>query len=426
MSGPTQTTPSISLSIFQREIDLSTKDGARLYEVGSESLPEPFSGQGKDLRVFINGLQNRAKKCMWSDTVLIYNVGGTDLNLLKDYGRIPMQVLKDARDLRNGSTPTTHAQARASIDSMMMFECIEKSVDSRVATKLLKQATSIDRDGPVMFKQIIENTFVTTTPTTFATKTELFSLDLKDFKHNIVVFHEEVREKIISLEAVGHTTSDLDLVVSLFKAYETSENDLFLLEVRMLQSAYNRGDLKTSDELMSGIEAKYDELIKTHKWKVTKAKEDPNLVALTAKVNDLTALLASNKTFDKGGKHTPREGQGKGPWKYDKSLGTNGSYVRKTEGRDPKTYDRCEGPGHGGRPMWVCGHKPGACTDDPNHPRNSGRTGSDSAKPATGGSGASAGASDATIQALGAVLEDNNFSDDSSAQFQACLALIGK
>jgi hypothetical protein len=140
----------------------------------------------------------------------------------------------------------------------MMFECIEKSLEPRVATKLLKQAHSIDRDGPVTLKQIIENTFVNTTPTTFATKTELFTLNLKNSKHNIVTFHEDVCEKVISLEAVGHVTADIDLVVSLFMAYETSDNDLFKLEVRLLKSEYDRGTLSSSDELMEATEARYD------------------------------------------------------------------------------------------------------------------------------------------------------------------------
>jgi hypothetical protein len=118
----------------------------------------------------------------------------------------------------------------------MMFECIEKSLESRFSAKLLKQAASIDYNGPVMLRQIIENTFITTTPTTFATMTELFSLNLKSAKYNIITFHEDVREKVVSLEAVGHQTADIDLIVSLFMAYETSENDLFKLEVRLLKS----------------------------------------------------------------------------------------------------------------------------------------------------------------------------------------------
>jgi hypothetical protein len=194
----------ISTSIFDATIHLSTKEGSRLYEIGSAALPNTFSGHGKDIRVLINSLENRSKKCNWNQTILQVKVGNEMLHLLRDYGRIPMSVLKQLRQDRKDHPPTSLAQARTIMGSHMMFECIEKSLETCVFIKLLNQATSIDCDGPVMFKQIIENTFITTTPTTFATKTELFSLDLKNSKNNIITFHEEVRDKAISLEAVSH------------------------------------------------------------------------------------------------------------------------------------------------------------------------------------------------------------------------------
>jgi hypothetical protein len=273
-----------------------------------------------------------------------------------------MDALKQLRQNCKDNPPTSLAEARASIDSSMMFECIKKSLGPRVATKLLKQATSIDRDGPAMLKQIIENTFITTTPTTFATKTELFSLDLKDSKHNIVTFHEDVREKVVSLEAVGHQTAHIDLIVSLFMAYGTSDNDLFKLEVRMLKSAYDRGTLSSSDELMEATEARYDELVKTGKWKSAKPQDDPNLVALTATIKSLTDSLQAAKGGAKttGGNSSNRQRGSGSAWKYDLSLGTDGAYSRQVEGKDAKAYKWCTGPGHGRKPMWFVGTNPGS------------------------------------------------------------------
>jgi hypothetical protein len=429
--APARVTPAfISTSIFDAPIDLSKKEGARLYQIGSEALPNTFSGHGKDIRVFINSLENRAKKCNWTKTILEVQVGNEKLNLLKDYGRIPMQVLKQLRQDRRDNPPTTVAEARVTIDSTMMFECIEQSLETRVSTKLLKQATSIDRDGPVMFKQIIDNTFVTTTPTMYATKTELFSLNLKSSKYNIIAFHEDVREKVISLEAVGHQTAELDLIVSLFMAYETSENDLFKLEVRLLKSAYGLGTLSTSDELMEAVEAKYDELVKTDKWKPSTPKEDPNLIALTTTIKSLTDSLAQAKKGTTGtGGNSNRQSRGgqQGAWKYDPSLGTNGTYSRTIEGKEPKTYKWCTGPGHGRKAMWVCGHEPGKC--DQNYDRNAerGAAGSAANQGHTGNSSSSSGNTtdaDDSIQALRAVLENTGFGDDANAQIQACLALL--
>lgn len=77
----------------------------------------------------------------------------------------------------------------------MIFKCIEKSTESHVTMKLLKQAPSVNTgDGTVMFKQIIVNIFVTAIHATFSTKTKLFTLDPNNFKFkwNTASFHEDV------------------------------------------------------------------------------------------------------------------------------------------------------------------------------------------------------------------------------------------
>jgi hypothetical protein len=107
-----------------------------------------------------------------------------------------------------------------------------------------------------MLKQIIKITIITTTPTTFVTKMELFILDLKNSKHNIVAFHKDVSEKVISLMAVGHVTADIDLIVSLFMAYKKSDNNLFKLEVHLLKSDYDCGTLSSSHKLMEATKAR--------------------------------------------------------------------------------------------------------------------------------------------------------------------------
>jgi hypothetical protein len=311
----------------------------------------------------------------------------------------------------------------------MMFECIEKSIAPRVAAKLLRQADEIARDGPMMFMQIIANTFVTTTTTTFATKTALFNLNLEDTKYNVITFHEDVREKVTSLEAVGHHTADIDLIVSLFKAYEGSKNPMFLVDVRMMKNSYAQGQLTTSDALMNFVEARYDELVKTDQWEPPKPKEDPNLVALTATVQSLQDDLAKAKAkgaSNSGGGSRSR-GRSGNEWKFDASLGTNGIHSHSSEGRTPKTYKWCAGPGHGGKAMWVCGHEPGRCTENYERPNQGGNNqrSNQGGHSNSGSSGHTTNAGDTdSIQALRAVLENANFGDDASAQLQACLALL--
>jgi hypothetical protein len=176
---------------------------------------------------------------------------------------------------------------------------------------------------------------------------------------------------------------------------------------------------------MEATEARYDELVKTGKWKPTTPKADPNLIALTATIKSLQDSLQANKGGAKanGGNSSGRQSRGsQSSWKYDPALGTDGKYSCQVEGKDAKAYKWCTGPGHGRKPMWVCGHEPGKCDENYNHNSGSG---------ASQGGGATSGSSSSnttdpndSIQALRAVLENADFSDDSSAQIQACLALL--
>jgi hypothetical protein len=189
---------------------------------------------------------------------------------------------------------------------------------------------------------------------------------------------------------VGQVTADIDLVVSLFMAYGTSDNNLFKLEVHLLKSEYDRGTFSLSDELMEATKARYDKLVKTNKWKPTKPKEEPDMIALTVTVKTLTDALQAKKG-DKSGDNSNCQcggAGGQGSWKFDPSLGSDGIYSRNIEGKDLKAYKWCTRPGHGGTPMWVCRYEPGAC--DENY-RGNDRNSSNKSNSNSGGSDAKLG-----------------------------------
>jgi hypothetical protein len=190
----------------------------------------------------------------------------------------------------------------------------------------------------------------------------------------------------------------------------------------LLKSQFDRGTITTSDELMEATDAKFDKLIKLKKWRTTTPTEDPNMIALTLQVKALSNKLATTggATSNGGSNRLGGNSGGQGGWKYDPSLGTNGTYKRTVDGKDPKEYKWCTGVGRGAIAMWVCGHEPSACTEnyDRNASRKSGSTGTSTNPP----DGNSAGDPDAPIQALCAVLEGNDFGDDAIALFVACPA----
>jgi hypothetical protein len=75
---------------------------------------------------------------------------------------------------------------------------------------------------------------------------------------------------VISLEAVGVDFLDRDFIISLFKAYQTLENNIFLLEVRMLKTLFDRVEISSSKKLMESVRVKFDKLAKTNQWKASK------------------------------------------------------------------------------------------------------------------------------------------------------------
>ena len=102
----TNTVP-ICLSAYAVELDLARKTGAKLFKDGAEKLPTKFSGEVTGFRLFINDVASRAKKCRWYDSILTFSVDGQKLNLLTDYGRIPMKTIIGARNAREAVAPTT-------------------------------------------------------------------------------------------------------------------------------------------------------------------------------------------------------------------------------------------------------------------------------------------------------------------------------
>ena len=220
-----------------------------------------------------------------------------------------MSVITTARDLRNAITPADVAAARPRIDSQMMFKCLEQSIDNKVCRQIMAKLTDIARDGPTLFKQITVDTFTTSQAQTFNVKTKLYSLDIKAYKHNITKFHQDIGDKIDTLNAVGKPPSNKDIIIGLFKAYDSAKSLLFKEHVCYLKSEYNEGRFTQSKQLMVKIEAKYNELCTEKKWKANKKEDNPSVIALTA-------FLAAfnNKKEDK----PKADKKQTAAWKYDK------------------------------------------------------------------------------------------------------------
>ncbi len=151
---------------------------------------------------------------------------------------------------------------------------------------------------------------------------------------------------MVDLVAAGHKADETDVIITLFRAYGTVDNDEFRNSILFWKNEWTSGTFQTAEALMQRADSKYAEMKDMNTWGKCSTK-DEQIVALTAKINELSK---NNKTLKKDIIANPKDGDGPKSqvpkWKYDKSLSNTKEYVR-----NGKTYKWCTGTGNGGVPM---------------------------------------------------------------------------
>jgi hypothetical protein len=347
--------PTILVSPWQQEIDLSTKHGSNLWSEGTKPADEKFSGSGRDVPRFIALVKNQVSKCYLTDIVTV-----NGKNLLVDYGTVTLEEIKRVRDARNAVNPSSLREAQPRIKAQILFHFIYGSLGSLPLRKISTRLDEIQQDGPTLLKIVLVDTFVATQAHTFKAKEQLYDLQLKAYKHNVQSMNQGVREIMVDLQAAGHSVGNDDIMITLFRAYSGSTNDEFRNSVMYWKNEWSNGSLTLAEELMIKADSKYDELKKTGTWGRSSDK-DEQIIALTAKLESLQKEIGSGQSapMSFGSGSSFKKNKSKDAWKYDRSLSTSTTYSR-----DGKTYKWCSGPGHNKKPMWVCGHEPGQCTAD--------------------------------------------------------------
>ena len=346
----------ILISPWQGTIDLSTKAGKSLWDEGITPLDNKFSGLGKDVVRFLADVKNRVDKCEWLEIISF----GPNRDLINDHGKITKQEVINARDARDLATVTTLDEARPQINARMMFYFLYDSLGTVPQKKISTRLASIEQDGPLLLKLVLDDTFIATTAATFTIKENFYDLNLKRYKWNVELMNQDVSEKMVDLKAAGHESDQTDVIIALFRAYNTSTNEEFKQSCNFWKNEWKSGIWSKTDELMQRANEKYMELRRMGTWG-KRANKDEQYVALNAKINEL--VKDKDSSGSKGG--TGKEGEGKSnapKWKFDRSLSTTNTYER-----NEKKYHWCDGPGH--KPMWVI-HDPGSCTKGSNNNNN--------------------------------------------------------
>ena len=202
----------ILISPWQGTIDLSTKTGKTLWDEGIKPLETKFSGLGKDVVRFLADVKNRVDKCEWMDIVTFDN----DRDLLNNWGRITKEEVIEARDTRDLLQVTNLQEARPQINALMMFHFLYDSLGTVPQKKISTRLASIQQDGPLLLKFVLDNTIIATTATTFTIKENFYDLNLKRYKWNVELMNQDVSEKMVDLIAAGHESDQTDVIIALF------------------------------------------------------------------------------------------------------------------------------------------------------------------------------------------------------------------
>jgi hypothetical protein len=137
----------------------------------------------------------------------------------------------------------------------MLFQCIFASLDTEFLKSVTTEAqhyhivdTKAPQEPPIpcgvlLLKIIMMKAHVDTRATVSFIRTTLSSLDIKmmALDSDISKFNAYVKTQVIALEARGETTSDL--LVNVFKGYETAQDLEFALFIKQKKDAYDKGGI---------------------------------------------------------------------------------------------------------------------------------------------------------------------------------------
>ena len=258
----------------------------------------------------------------------------------------------------------------------MLFQCIFASLDTEFLKLVTTEATHyhiVDSKSPddppipcgaLLLKVIIMKAHVDTRATVSFICTALSSLDTKmmALDSDISKFNAYVKTQVIALEARGETTSDL--LVNVFKGYETAQDSEFALFIKRKKDAYDEGADITAVSLMDAAENKYKTRVLLKTWSAP-TKEQEQILAFTAQVNQLRVSTPPKKDKRNPPKDPNRRNKAKQDrekkWAWKKILPKEGEPVTKVV--DGKTY-HLECAHH--PKQWVC-HTTEECSKNPDN-----------------------------------------------------------
>ena len=359
-------------------LDWTKAEAMKLFNKAVASLDSKFSLIEDTLRTFIEQVRERARIYNWDTLLTVADTGGTDRNILDNYGMLTIENCQAHANnhvgVKAGSAPgTIAAKTRIAQDSMMLYQFLLNSL-----TDTAKLAMLADKDkyyvnghpsGVCFLKVIIGRSSIDTNAKISMLRKKIARLPQalrNDFKGNVREFNMYVTEQRDQLLGRGQEVSEL--ITFLLEAYLNGVDDEeFHRYIEGYQNQFDDNVVITPDKLMQVALTKYETIMQrketsndTEQRVIAYQAEtkDDDVEALKAKIAVLEANYANVKgNGNKVGKNSNAAAKNKIPaWKKVAPTASEPQVMVKTINDKKKTFHWC--PHH---QMWTI-HLPKDCT----------------------------------------------------------------
>lgn len=277
---------------FNGVINFGTKDGREFYKMAIAALEEdsPYDCEPDGLHRFVKSLEERATEFNWTKangTMMIHvPASGQHINLVTHYGMVTMQEVKEY-ELTYVFNDVREAQ-----DSFLLYQCLMNSlsIEGKDKVRLYKAEYTLENPNPgrathlsgsLLFKLIVREAFIDTHATENSIRVDMSNLYL--YAENVGGDVDKLNARCTTLEdqLAARGKQSTDLLLHLFKAYKTIQDNEFNRYIKDKEAKYEEGDNMTPAKLKHFALSKYRILVSKNEWKAKTAEQNA-IIALQA------------------------------------------------------------------------------------------------------------------------------------------------
>jgi len=232
-----------------------------------EPLSYKFEGDPKKLSKFLHQIATRVDDFGWKSIMEILDNDGTPRNLLKNYGQLTMENVKE-KALTYQGKDNWDAQV-----SEMIYICVSSSISKKFMSNLKRFSQDFmfkgKGDGICFIKSIIGFLRADTYSSLGRTLISFNECDnyMRSVNSDVITFNRHVKVQMKALAAFGTYLNDKELIFYLFRGYEASASNTFLNFISQKRDAYEDGEELTAETLMSIAENKFKGMPNMNKFR---------------------------------------------------------------------------------------------------------------------------------------------------------------